>query len=160
MDFHVPPTEKLVELAAGALLDFYQVLNVKRDATNAEIKAAYHRALLLSHPDKSPGQVQQTVTISMIKEAYQTLSTPDLRKKYHVETLKEASAPSGPRPAQIISLEEFDEDEDEEKWTYGCRCSGKYQITGLEMEKGQHLVGCSSCSETIWVGFELQDDDD
>ena len=28
------------------------------------------------------------------------------------------------------------------------------------MERGQHLVGCSSCSEVIWVGYELADEDE
>ena len=41
------------------------------------------------------------------------------------------------------------------RWTYGCRCGGLYVITEDDMEAGQHLVGCISCSEVLWVGYEL-----
>lgn len=75
-----------------------------------------------------------------------------------------AKRPSGPRPAQVVSLEEFDEvegrGEDSGEWTYGCRCGGTYRITEADMEKGQHVVGCSSCSEVVWVGYEAVDPDE
>jgi len=64
----------------------------------------------------------------------------------------------GPRPAQVISLEEFEEQEatiDSVSWNHKCRCGGTYQISDDDMEKGQHLVSCCSCSEVIWVGYEM-----
>lgn len=95
--------------------------------------------------------------VGLIKQAFETLTTPELRLKYDASR---ATSPSGPRPAQLISLEEFTENEDEALWRYGCRCSGGYVITEAEMENGQHLVGCSSCSEVVWVGYELAEEDE
>ena len=75
--------------------------------------------------------------------------------------------PAGPRPAQVISLEEFYQEESEnsdgfigDSWTYDCRCGGKYVITERMMEAENHLVGCNSCSEAVWVGYEVADEDD
>lgn len=73
---------------------------------------------------------------------------------------------SVPRPAQVVSLEEFEElqdphttDEDRQgPWKYSCRCGGSYIITIDLMEDGNHLVACSSCSEVIWVGYEQVDE--
>ncbi|KNZ77505.1 Diphthamide biosynthesis protein 4 [Termitomyces sp. J132] len=68
-----------------------------------------------------------------------------------------------PRPAQVVSLEEFEEamteSEKDSVWRYQCRCGGMYRITAADMENGHHLVGCSSCSEVVWVGYELQESD-
>lgn len=60
------------------------------------------------------------------------------------------------RPAQVISLEEFEEDPiDSNVWTYPCRCGAVYRITENDMDNGIHLNGCTGCSELVWVGFEL-----
>ncbi|KIL00794.1 hypothetical protein PAXRUDRAFT_129024, partial [Paxillus rubicundulus Ve08.2h10] len=158
--------------------DFYSLLCIPRDAPSTDIKIAYHRILLLSHPDKQfrphvgtsgdrsrPGDVD----IALLKEAYTILSDPSSRAAYDRLLRREANAKSrGPRPAQVVSLEEFTpeergEDEDEEttgqEWHYGCRCGGTYRITEDDMENGKHLVGCESCSEVIWVGYELAEDE-
>ncbi|KAF8844125.1 hypothetical protein BDN67DRAFT_890631, partial [Paxillus ammoniavirescens] len=157
---------------------FYSLLCIPRDAPSADIKIAYHRILLLLHPDKQfqprvgtcgdhsrPGDVD----IALLKEAYTTLSDPSSRAAYDSLLRLEANAKSrGPRPAQVVSLEEFTpeavrgEGEDEattgQEWHYGCRCGGTYRITDDDMENGKHLVGCESCSEVIWVGYELAEE--
>ncbi|TFK56347.1 hypothetical protein OE88DRAFT_1740870 [Heliocybe sulcata] len=133
--------------------------------------AAYHRALLLHHPDK---QIPNTVNsrphthtngndaITLIKEAYATLSSPALRAAYDTE-LASSRGHSGPRPAQLVSLEDFAEKEPDDRgvihWTYGCRCGGFYVITEQEMEEDKHLVGCGSCSEVVWVGYEIAEEE-
>ena len=90
--------------------------------------------------------------ITTIKTAFITLYSPESRKAY--DSYLDASNRSnfGPRPAQIVSLEDFDEDN--EAWKYPCRCGGLYRITEGDMEKDIHMVGCDLCSEMIWVGFE------
>ncbi|KAH9932666.1 DnaJ domain-containing protein [Amylocystis lapponica] len=144
-----------------ALSDYYAVLAVPPSASPAQIKQAYHRTLLLSHPDKHPQSVDAsqsthpTIDIGLLKTAYTTLSSPALRSAYDAARLQKP--PSGvPRPAQVVSLEDFDEAQEAEtaQWVYACRCGGRYLITETEMEAGQHLVGCSSCSEVVWVGYE------
>ena len=142
--------------------DYYALLSVSRASSASEIKLAYHRALLASHPDKQRS-VSSTnavdVDVGLIQRAYVTLTTPDLRIKYDSERLH---AKTGPRPAQVVSLEEFLENADDAEggiWTYDCRCGGCYIIKEDEMERDQHLVGCTGCSEVVWVGYELADAD-
>jgi diphthamide biosynthesis protein 4 len=140
-----------------SLIDYYACLSLRQTATLAEIKLAYHRALLRFHPDKRGAKLNSDcdVDISLIKEAYTVLSSPSTRTKYDAQ-LKHS--PSGPRPAHVVSLEEFEEDEGE--WRYPCRCGDTYLIRGEDMEKGVHLIGCNSCSEVIWVGYEVVEENE
>lgn len=146
----------------GPTIDYYRLLAVPRTASVTEIKTAYHRALLAFHPDKRTQIASNlSVDISSIKDAYTTLSSPQLRTQYD-EQFQIARAPAGPRPAQVISLEEFAEEMtgDQMSWRYSCRCGGAYTIKEVDMDNGQHLVGCSSCSEVVLVGYELADDEE
>jgi len=99
-------------------------------------------------------------SILLLKEAYETLYTPSLREKYDRDRQSESQVQHrGPRPAQVVSLDEFDlvdeVDGGVDTWQYPCRCSGYYRIKSTDMEVGHHLVGFSSCSEVVWVGYEL-----
>ncbi|KAI0043799.1 hypothetical protein FA95DRAFT_1498037, partial [Auriscalpium vulgare] len=139
--------------------DYYAILGVTRSASPASIKSAYHHALLRFHPDKqhpipqpthtNPAQKAHTHDIGAIKDAYRTLTTPALRAEY-----ERGRTPTAPRPAQVVSLEDFAEGEGG-AWTHGCRCGGVYRIVEAELERGQHLVACGSCSEVVWVGYEV-----
>lgn len=140
-------------------VNHYRLLSISRDASDAEIKAAYHRALLIFHPDKRllPTAYPSSVDITSIKDAYTILSSRHLRAQYDAQ-LRDQSTSRGPRPAQVISLEEFDEQEsmpDSVSWSHECRCGGAYGINEDDLERGQHIVGCSNCSEVVWVGYEL-----
>ncbi|KAI0778822.1 hypothetical protein BD413DRAFT_705714, partial [Trametes elegans] len=136
--------------------DYYDLLAVSTSASAADVKAAYHRALLASHPDKHGATLRGDVDIGLLKQAFHTLYTPALRKEYDAARASARSA-GGPRPAQVVSLEEFAETEGAEgtTWAYLCRCGGQYVVTEDALESGQHLVGCVSCSEVVWVGYEL-----
>ncbi|KAF8346876.1 hypothetical protein F5887DRAFT_882443, partial [Amanita rubescens] len=153
--------------------DYYQVLSISRNASTPDIKIAYHRALLNFHPDKrhtSRSVEPPLIEISLIKEAYVTLSVPESRSAYDSLLLNRERQRAGPgfRPAQVVSLEEFQAeyrhshtdgraDDEWEEWaiyTYPCRCGGMYKLTTDDLETGDHLVGCESCSEVIWVGYE------
>ncbi|KAF6754217.1 hypothetical protein DFP72DRAFT_760141, partial [Ephemerocybe angulata] len=144
---------------------FYEILSIPQNATAAEVKAAYHRALLQHHPDKQSSAASNgTSPISLIKLAYETLLSPESRGTYDSTIMKKRKAHTtsgGPRPAQIISLEDWvstSRSEEEGPWRYPCRCSGFYEISVDMMERGVHLVGCNSCSEVVWAGYELEED--
>ena len=143
-------------------VDFYHLLGITYDAPLSSIKAAYHKALLASHPDKrsSSSTPPVHVDIALLKEAYTTLSNLSSRIAYdNIVRNTQAKAPTGPRPAQVISLEDFEEVEDS-VWKHACRCGGTYNIVEEDMDAGRHLVGCESCSEVVWVGYELVNDED
>ncbi|KAF8203892.1 DnaJ domain-containing protein [Pholiota molesta] len=148
----------------SSTVDFYQLLSVPKHASLAEIKSAYHRLLLQSHPDKrNPSSPGGYVDISLIKKAYTTLSNEDSRAAYDLDLKQRTYTSAGPRPAQVISLEEFEDENvegegeisEEGPWRYRCRCGGWYKISTVLMEKGEHLVACNSCSEVVWVGYEI-----
>ncbi|KAJ7741494.1 hypothetical protein B0H14DRAFT_2989362 [Mycena olivaceomarginata] len=134
-------------------MDLYAVLNLAPGASSAEIKAAYHRALLAAHPDKNNAS-HSTPDIAAIKDAYRVLSSPAL----HAKAKADHDQLKRPRPAQVISLADFDE-HGADAWTHACRCGGAYAISGTEMDRGVHLVPCTSCSEVVWVGYELAEEE-
>ena len=141
----------------------YELLQVSRTASPAEIKASYHRLLLFHHPDKSDASKENTtrtdIDIGSLKEAFATLFSPESRMRYDSElSSRPYPSSSRSRPAHIVSLEDFKDLG--QVWTHGCRCGGQYAIEEVDMEKDTHLVACSSCSEVIWVGYEACPSDD
>jgi curved DNA-binding protein CbpA len=62
--------------------DYYQILQVKPTATNAEIKTAYRKLAKLFHPDKNPGAEDK---FRIIKEAYEILIDEVSRNRYDVK---------------------------------------------------------------------------
>ena len=62
--------------------DYYETLGVKRDANEQELKQAYRRLAIKYHPDKNPGDKEAEERFKEIAEAYQVLSTPDMRARY------------------------------------------------------------------------------
>ena len=138
--------------------NYYELLQIPQTASPAEIKASYHRLLLSHHPDKSgltkDHPTRADVDIGLLKEAFTILFSPESRTKYDSElSSRTYLPPSRSRPAHSVSLEDFEDLG--QVWTYDCRCGGQYSIGEEDMEKDIHLIACSSCSEVIWVGYEV-----
>jgi len=63
--------------------DYYRVLGVERQATDAEIAKAYKKLALQCHPDKNTGNKEQAEEeFKKVSEAYSTLIDPKKRKIY------------------------------------------------------------------------------
>jgi len=62
--------------------DYYEVLGVKKDASQEEIKKAYHRLAKRYHPDRNKGDKAAEQRFKEINEAYQTLSDKKKRAEY------------------------------------------------------------------------------
>ncbi len=75
-----------------ASVSFYQTLQVKQDATQAEIAAAYRRLARRFHPDLNPAPDAHR-QMQVINEAYNTLRHPDRRRRYD-ETLAAPGTPT------------------------------------------------------------------
>lgn len=62
--------------------DYYKLLGVPRNATDAEIKAAYRRLALRYHPDRNSGDKEAEGRFKEINSAYQVLSDSQKRQLY------------------------------------------------------------------------------
>ena len=62
--------------------DYYEILGVTRDAGDQDLKQAYRRLAIKFHPDKNPGDQEAEEKFKEIAEAYQILSSPDMRARY------------------------------------------------------------------------------
>ncbi len=62
--------------------DYYEILGVRRDASDEEIKKAYRRLALKYHPDRNPDNPEAEEMFKEIAEAYAVLSDPKKRAEY------------------------------------------------------------------------------
>jgi molecular chaperone DnaJ len=62
--------------------DFYKVLDVARDASEADIKKAYRRLAMKHHPDRNPDDKASEEQFKEAKEAYEVLSDANKRATY------------------------------------------------------------------------------
>ncbi|MFC4610592.1 molecular chaperone DnaJ [Streptomyces maoxianensis] len=62
--------------------DYYKVLGVPKDATEAEIKKAYRKLAREYHPDANKGDVKAEERFKEISEAHDILGDPKRRKEY------------------------------------------------------------------------------
>jgi molecular chaperone DnaJ len=62
--------------------DYYEILAVKRDASEQDIKSAYRKLALKYHPDRNPGDKAAEDKFKEAAEAYAVLGDSDKRTRY------------------------------------------------------------------------------
>ncbi|CAI5756322.1 unnamed protein product [Candida verbasci] len=139
--------------------NFYEILNLNKDANIETIKQAYKYKLLNTHPDKTGKTVENE--ISMIKLAYMTLINPTTRLKYDqqlIETTKLNGYNMNGGGLDIYNLDDFKYENNE--WVINCpRCDANksMKLTEEDLENGTSdnesgydiIVQCNSCS--LWI---------
>ena len=80
--------------------DYYKILGVNRNASKDEIKRAYRKLALKTHPDRNPGDAKAEERFKEINEAYQVLNDPKKRARYdqlgeQYSQWQEGGAPAG-----------------------------------------------------------------
>jgi len=63
-------------------IDYYKILEIEKNATEAEIKKAYRKMARKHHPDLNPNDKEAEKKFKEINEANEVLSNPENRKKY------------------------------------------------------------------------------
>lgn len=67
---------------AANIKDYYEVLGVKRDASDDDIKKAYRKLARKFHPDLNPGDKASEEQFKQVQAAYDVLANPEDRKLY------------------------------------------------------------------------------
>eukprot|EP00913_Durusdinium_trenchii_P028014 g26265.t1 len=96
---HESSDEEVDDRPARKVADtsFYDILEVKPNATAAEIKKNYYKVALKLHPDKNQNDPEASVRFQKLAQAYQVLSDPKLREKYDqngVEAISDQALPN------------------------------------------------------------------
>ena len=82
--YHLPACRHL-KFGAPCFMDFidyYKILEVDKNATEADIKKAYRKLARKYHPDLNPNDTNAKKKFQQINEANEVLSDPEKRKKY------------------------------------------------------------------------------
>jgi DnaJ domain len=80
-------------------VDYYELLGVRQDASPSEIRAAYRALAKVMHPDAGG----TAGTFRLLREAYETLSDPDLRAYYdNGEEEEEEDEPPAQQPVAHV----------------------------------------------------------
>ncbi|XP_071974686.1 dnaJ homolog subfamily C member 24 isoform X1 [Engystomops pustulosus] len=135
--------------------DWYHILGAHPSDSPAELKQKYQKLALLYHPDKQHGDTsseqdaegaQRFIEIS---RAWKILGSEEARRAYDLQRRDGALTQSFPVDNQI-DLEEMMWHEDEEYYSYSCRCGGQYIAGESDLEQTS-LVNCDTCSLIIEV---------
>ncbi|MEI6591311.1 MAG: DnaJ C-terminal domain-containing protein [Actinomycetes bacterium] len=89
--------------------DFYKVLGVGKDVTEAELKKVYRQLARQFHPDSNPGDAKAEAKFKEISEAYSVLSDPSQRKEYDMVQAMGGGArfTSGGQPGTSAGFEDL-----------------------------------------------------
>ncbi len=63
-------------------IDYYKILEINKNATEADIKKAYRKLARKLHPDLNPNDKEAQAKFQQINEANEVLSDPEKRKRY------------------------------------------------------------------------------
>jgi molecular chaperone DnaJ len=127
--------------------DLYEVLGVKREASQAEIKKAYYRLAKQYHPDHNPGDKGAEEKFKEAANAYQVLCDEDQRARYDKFGFDGITRGNGPGGAGFSSVEDiFSAFGDLFGDFFGGRGRGRVQARGNDLKTDVSL----SFAEAVW----------
>ena len=88
--------------------DYYDLLNITKNASDADIKKSYRKLAMKYHPDRNPGDKSAESKFKEIKEAYEILSDAEKRAAYdrfgHAGVNQSPGGGQGAGEAQVHGL--------------------------------------------------------
>lgn len=120
-------------------MNAYEILECDQEATQDQLKVAYHRLLLVHHPDKQIEAQNDVESFLKIQSAYKLLSNPSQRANYDSLlkelALKEKANQFGVESDSVSLLLEKDFDYRDGVYSCECaRCGGIYSVTKIEIQ--------------------------
>jgi molecular chaperone DnaJ len=122
--------------------DYYKTLGLGRDASAAEIKAAYRKLALQFHPDRNPGDRAAEERFKELSQAYGVLGDEDKRARYNRLGDVPADLPFGDS-ADLSKVTEFFDAIFGDLFGLGRkRASGQDLRYTLELDFDEAALGC------------------
>jgi len=96
--------------------DYYEVLGVQRNASEADLKSAFRKSAMQYHPDRNPGDKVAEQKFKELNEAYEVLKDPQKRAAYDqfghaaFEGGRSAGGPGGFGPDFASSMSDIFDD--------------------------------------------------
>lgn len=133
-------------------MDYYDILQVHREASQDDIKKSYQQLILKHHPDKSTQQGSSSADLSVflkIDEAYKVLKDPASRKEYDSKQFQ-STARCQMIIHDTVDRSDFLFDETNEVHYFVCKCGGWY-VLDEESTEQEYIICCDECSLVIKV---------
>ena len=117
-------------------VDYYECLQISKNASGAEIKKAYRKMALKYHPDRNQGDKEAEEKFKLINEAYQVLSDENKRAVYdkYGKSGLEQQGFRGFRDADMSDLADIFESFFGGGFGFGGRSGRKEQKYPLDLE--------------------------
>ncbi|XP_056382636.1 dnaJ homolog subfamily C member 24 isoform X2 [Hyla sarda] len=135
--------------------DWYSILGAHPSDSQAQLKQKYQKLALLYHPDKQhrdtscEQETEGARRFIEISRAWNILGNEETRRAYDLQRRDGEMTQSFPVDSQIL-LEEMIWHEEEEYYSYSCRCGGQYSAAESDLQQTS-LVNCDSCSLIIEI---------
>ncbi|KAG5678556.1 hypothetical protein PVAND_008221 [Polypedilum vanderplanki] len=130
-------------------MNYYQILQVSKNATQEEIKQAYQNLVRKHHPDKNL-ENEGSEKFLEIDKAYKIIKDPALRKIYDSELFQKES--SHLIIHNSVTKKDFTYDEEENIYYYECKCGSFYTIDNNDNSTSEDIIlSCDECSLNILV---------
>lgn len=134
--------------------DFYQVLNVSRDAEDVVIESAYRALMKRYHPDKTNGDPASAERAKLINEAYSTLKDPESRARYDRSLGVQSTGTRAGTAQQAQRANETSRDAAPPAQRQGARpeAAGRADLTSLFFIGLALLIGVGALGSLMGIG--------
>ena len=141
----------------------YSVLGiVDKRATEEELKKAYRKAVLRTHPDKvgqdsNESERESKEAFLNVQKAWTTLSDPKTRYRYDEQLLREEEDIDDVEADKEVDLADMKPIDGSNSYGYGCRCGDTFVLEEEDKpEKGTSiLIPCCSCSLILCINNDV-----